>query len=550
MKKNYLFSLALSLLVSMSLIGENLVVNGNFESWDNATTPTSWSVYDNISQESAIVYEGTYSAAQLSDASSQKLRQDVVNIVGGQQYTISYYYLDNTDAARTRIWSYWMQDGTYLDDNEEELRPSTYSEDNSEWQLYTVTITAPLTANEFRFDVRTYKQDDLTGGTIYFDDFTISGEIVVYPEPSNYPTEFAATAAGLGVNVTWIESVGDQLPTGYLVLGEKIITKAFDVPVDGIPVENDLDWSDNKVAVNVGAGTGAYLFDGLETNSSYMFTIYPYTNLGTDINYKTDGAAPEATATTANLTSINIEGFDADLATWSWTPYNVLGDQVWEWADQYGNPPGCAKMTGYDGGAFDNEDWLISPVLDLNAYLSVTFGFEQARNYATNDGLFVLISTDYDGTSDPSTTGTWADISDLYTWHEGGWDFIDAGAADISAYSSATTYIAFVFTSTTDGSATWELDNLKVLGVLNTGIANNSITKLNVYPNPATSSINIVSDNEGDVKIMSTTGQLIIDSKIVAGSNIINIQSLVTGLYIVETVDNNGQKSVAKLMVK
>ena len=370
------------------------------------------------------------------------------------------------------------------------------------------------------------------------------------PEPSNYPTEFAANAAGLGISITWVDATGDQIPSGYLVLGEELVTRSFNIPVDGVPVENDLDWSDGNVSVNVLNGVGAYLFNGLNANSAYAFTIYPYTNAGENINYKTDGTAPEAIATTSNITVINEEGFDTELSTWTWVPYNVFGDQVWEWADTYGNPPGCAKMTGYDGGSFENEDWLISPALDLTGYNDITFGFEQARNYESNDGLFVKISTDYDGSSDPSTSGTWTDISDSYIWHEGGWDFIDAGSADISAYSSASTYIAFIFTSTTDGSATWELDNLKVLGVLNTGINSNNIQKLSIYPNPASGSINVNSDESGVIKIMSISGKLMIDSKIISGKNSIDIEALSSGLYIVETISNSGIKSIGKLTVR
>ena len=546
MKKNYLLSLALSLLVSMSLIGQNLVVNGDLEAWDDEITPTNWSKAENITQESTIVYAGTYSARHQSASGTQDFgHENITGIIEGGTYQFSYYYFDNDVNAKTRVWSKWQDaSGAQMGETIE----ADFSVDSPDWQYYNLEVIAPVGATQFYLEVRVYKEE-AEGGFVYYDDFSLTYDETTYPEPSNYPTEFVATAAGLGINVTWVASTGDQLPSGYLVLGEKLVTRSFDVPVDGVPVENDMDWSDNKVSINV-IGDVQVAFEGLETNTSYAFTIYPFTNSGTDINYKTDGAAPEATATTANLTSINAEGFDGDLATWTWTPYNVLGDQVWEWADTYGNPPGCAKMTGYDGGAFENEDWLISPALDLTEYNDITFGFEQARNYASNDGLFVKISTDYDGTSDPNTSGTWTDISDSYIWHEGGWDFIDAGSVDISAYSSATTHIAFVFTSNTDGSATWELDNLKVLGVLNTGINNNNIQKLSIYPNPATSSINIVSNQAGTIKITNVSGMLMIDNKLNAGSNTISIEDLSSGLYIIETIDDNGLRSIGKLTVR
>ncbi len=546
MKKTYLIVL-LTLVASVTLVSQNLVNNGTLENWDNASTPTSWDVFDNIAQESTTVYEGTYSAAQTSDDASQKFRQDVYNIIGGQEYVISYYYLDNSTSARTRIWSYWMEDGTYLDDNAEELRPSTYSEENPDWQHYSVTLTAPLNANEFRFDVRTYKQDGTYGGTIYFDDFSVSGDVVVYPEPSNYPTMFTATANGLSIDLSWDESVGDQLPTGYLVLGEKTSKALFDVPVDGTPVDNDLDWSDNKVSVNVSYGSGGYTFDGLETNGSYSFTIYPFTNSGSNIDYKTDGTAPTADATTSNISVINSETFDMDLG--SWTGYNVTGDQMWEWAD-FGNPPGCAKASGYDGSPIENEDWLISPELDLEGYTNITLGFDHARNFASNDGLFVMISTDYDGSSDPNTA-TWENLTASFTFpDQGSWTFIDAGIKDISSFASDATYIAFVYNSTTSDASTWEVDNIEVLGVLGTGISSNIESIVSVYPNPASDVLNIELEENSSVRLISLTGKVVMVSELVTGKNTLDVQQLPKGMYIVETKTKSGIISARKVSVK
>ena len=545
MKKNYLFSLALTLIVSFTLTGQNLVVNGDFENWTDGDAD-NWLADGGaieINQNTTTIQSGSSSCeATWTSQDNQYLTSDPFNVTTGIEINANFWVYDNDMAGRARLCIIYEGADNYYGE---------YSSDMDEWQQLVYTEFVPDGAISATFQIRFYDVSaDWDGdATVIVDNVVFEQNTSVYPEPSNYPTEFAATAAGLGINVTWIESTGDQLPTGYLVLGEKLVTRSFDVPVDGVPVENDMDWSDNKVSINV-TGDVQVTFDGLETNTAYAFTIYPFTNSGADINYKTDGSAPDATATTANLTTINGEGFDTELSTWTWVPYNVFGDQVWEWADTYGNPPGCAKMTGYDGGSFENEDWLISPALDLTGYNDITFGFEQARNYESNDGLFVKISTDYDGSSDPSTSGTWTDISDSYIWHEGGWDFIDAGSADISAYSSASTYIAFIFTSTTDGSATWELDNLKVLGVLNTGVNSNNIQKLSIYPNPASGSINVNSNESGVIKIMSISGKLMIDSKIITGKNSIDTETLSSGLYIVESISNSGIKSIGKLTVR
>ena len=45
------------------------------------------------------------------------------------------------------------------------------------------------------------------------------------------------------------------------------------------------------------------------------------------------------------------------------------------------------------------------------------------------------------------------------------WDFVNMGAIDLSAWKGQVVNIAFKYTSTTTGAATWELKNAKVLSV-------------------------------------------------------------------------------------
>ncbi len=167
--------------------------------------------------------------------------------------------------------------------------------------------------------------------------------------------------------------------------------------------------------------------------------------------------------------TLYFEEFTSDLG--ATTQYSVTGDnQVWEWAN-YGNPPGCSKMNGYDGGAQTNEDWLITNAIDCDNYINITLSFDHARNYADNSGLYVLVSNDYDGVSDPTTSGTWNDITSQFTFPDpGGWSFIDAGTVDISTYTGTTTYIAFKYTSDNSSAATWEVDNVKVEGELDISV--------------------------------------------------------------------------------
>ncbi len=162
-----------------------------------------------------------------------------------------------------------------------------------------------------------------------------------------------------------------------------------------------------------------------------------------------DGIIPE--------TGFFEEDFTSDLG--SFTAYNVNGPQEWEWAN-YDN--GCAVMSGYDGSDNANEDWLVSPQINLSEKSNVTMVIREAINYInSHDDMKVLVSTNYDGTSDPSTQGTWTELSGFNRPTGNSWDFVSSGDIDLSTYDGESSFfIAFKYISTTSGAATWEVGNI------------------------------------------------------------------------------------------
>ena len=120
-----------------------------------------------------IKHSGNNALKQVSASSTSKIQQEVA-ITGGKTYRISYWFLDNDTKASTRMWSSWISGSTVLTDNKAELQQEAYSKENADWQQVTLTLKAPVTADKFRFEVRTYKQSaDNLGGFIYYDDFEI-----------------------------------------------------------------------------------------------------------------------------------------------------------------------------------------------------------------------------------------------------------------------------------------------------------------------------------------------------------------------------------------
>jgi hypothetical protein len=456
MKKHLTIAIILLTAGFTSLFSQNLVVNGDLESWTGGV-PDGWDLYENISQESVNVHGGSYSAKHTSADGTMDFQQNFTGVQEGQEYTISYWYLDNDPEARHRIWSFWLSGGTAMANDADILRPSTYSTDNPDWQHFNVVLTAPEGADGFRFEVRVYKQDNIWGGAVYYDDFSFSGDIVVNPEPSNYPTDFAASANGLTANLGWTDSQGTDLPDGYIIMAG--INTSLPVPVDGTPVADDLDLTDGYGALNVEYGIEEGAFPNLEGNTTYYFTIYPYSNSGNNIDYKTDGTAPTASTSTGNTTVIEYEGFDDSWG--NWTTISVTGSQVWDRDNTYGisNTP-CARMSGFEGQPNENDDWLISPALDLDNYYNEALVFYTAMNY-TGPELELKISTDYDGGGDPYSAN-WTDVS--YTMSPGSWEWTESGTIDLSGYAGNSVYVAFKYTSNTTEAATWEVDEILITG--------------------------------------------------------------------------------------
>jgi hypothetical protein len=147
-----------------------------------------------------------------------------------------------------------------------------------------------------------------------------------------------------------------------------------------------------------------------------------------------------------------------------WNAYSVTGAQVWA-TTTYGNPAPGALMTGYSGGNKANEDWLISKKLDLTSYTSATLTFDTAAKYGGNN-LEIYISKNYSGSGNPSSA-TWTPLSANLSPVNGNFVWTNSGNIALNSFTgvgAGNVYIAFKYTSTTSAAASWELDNVKIIG--------------------------------------------------------------------------------------
>ena len=147
------------------------------------------------------------------------------------------------------------------------------------------------------------------------------------------------------------------------------------------------------------------------------------------------------------------------------TQVSVTGAEVWHWAT-YGTST-YAAMSGYSGGANNaNEDWLISPSLNLAGYSNVIMKFTSAMKFATaaDSSLRFYISSNY--TSGAPSTATWTQFNVANLPAGANWTFVPSGDIDLSAtgVTGANVHVAFKYTSSTAVAGSWELTNIVIKG--------------------------------------------------------------------------------------
>lgn len=435
------------------------------------------------------------------------------------------------------------------------LKTQTTLDDNGKWAITfnedgtaQVVAQGANTRNYMRFNPNVsnnapifgcYSETSTVGSLV---SFYKAGATQVIPEPSSYPTNFTAAVDEVDVTLTWTDATGAQLPAKYLVLAS---TGDITVPVDGTPVAN------GDLAMNVNYGVQTVTFPGLQGNTTYHFAIFPYTNSGSNIDYLTSGSYPTVNATTENINYLIYEDFDEDLGVFS--AYDVLGEQSWHQAVYQGTTT-YANMNGYSGQAYENEDWLIAEVPGMTdvQFTEIIMEFRTAMKFEGNP-LRVMVSGNYEMDSDPNAF-EWIDLTDAFDYSSGNFEWVESGKVNIInevgefANSGNSWYIAFVYTSTTDGASSWEIDYVKVSAQFVTSTNENTVAAISIYPNPAREQVAFVLDNDAEVSIYDMTGRKVSTTNVVAGNVQLNVSELVDGVYSVNIRFADGTSAVSKFV--
>ena len=163
--------------------------------------------------------------------------------------------------------------------------------------------------------------------------------------------------------------------------------------------------------------------------------------------------------------------FDSNFG--SFTTFSVSGEQTWAISYNTATMTGFANSTNYD-----NEDWLISPEIDLTNETAAGFSMNYIARYFSdiNSDITLQVSTDYKTGKSP-TNATWTAVQ--ATWTEGSdWNTFATTNVDISSYAGKKITVAIKYLSTSKKAGTLEIKSISITNKVegNTTPGNNTST--------------------------------------------------------------------------
>ncbi|MBL7765226.1 MAG: choice-of-anchor J domain-containing protein [Chitinophagaceae bacterium] len=261
------------------------------------------------------------------------------------------------------------------------------------------------------------------------------------------------------------------------------------------------------------------------------------------------------TASTVNppVTSLN-EPFTNCLypSLGSFTENSVIGTQTWRCSNFGRNDTDAVYVNGYAAGATnDNEDWLLTPAINVSAMSNPYFHFWSKKRFSGNNTKDVLISNNYTGIGDPNLA-TWTNLNINFSSMDT--IYIPFNNAALSAYKSTPFYVAFKYVSSSAGTADeWSIDDVSITdGPVSVRSFNGDELKITVLGTVSGHylplAINSQSNKDFSLRVMSMTGALLSEQKISVnqGKSNMNIElpALANGLYLLSVSDGVQQATL------
>lgn len=273
---------------------------------------------------------------------------------------------------------------------------------------------------------------------------------------------------------------------------------------------------------------------------SFVAALFAVVALNAQVLYENfDNGIPSTWSTIdVNQTGYPWEAVSQSLANVTDCPYTAdqfsygeTGDCAVSWSYY----PTAYTSQGFNGTSLDQNNYLISPAFTPVNGSTLSFYCMSFNGTQYPDAIMVKLSTgganesDFTVTLMPLTTVSWSE------WTE--------QTVDLSAYAGQNVRIAFVHQSNDKFGLL--LDEVSVSGT--SSIDENS-TSFSIFPNPATTVLNVNAEGYNTLEIVNLLGQTVYTAN--ATSNMqINVSNLNNGVYFVRMNGENGtatQKFIKK----
>ena len=253
---------------------------------------------------------------------------------------------------------------------------------------------------------------------------------------------------------------------------------------------------------------------------------------------------------------------DSSLSSGGWSQYSVIDDaHYWE-ADSYYNDY-FGKMSGYDDGAIENEDWLISPSFNANFLQNEILSFDNASGYYSQD-LELFYSDNYLGSGNPNNA-VWNQITGFNLSTDDDWEWQSSGNIDLSDITGESIHLGFKYISSDSYADTWELDNILLTANISSNVNKIKSNNINAfcYPIPFSDKLeinyNASSNTNTLIEIYNITGRLIKSinnynesegKNSYTWSSKNNLNKIMQGIYIIKITNGFDVQTIKTVKVK
>lgn len=322
------------------------------------------------------------------------------------------------------------------------------------FSLQTVDFTSITAANNNpNFKIRiTLSGATNASGNNRFDNFRVVGNL----------------ATSNNVSLTAVTNASESGTTGVIT-----VNLSAPAPAGGITVTYSRSGTATVTTDYTDASNGTITIpEGAASASINLVPVDDTEAEGTEtisctITSASGGFAYSTTPAVINLTdndgsvlyNYNFSACTAGLSD-GFTGFSVTGTEAWA-CTTFGQSGNAIQMNGFGAGAAqNNEDWVISPALDLSATNVPLLNFYSRTKFA-GPSLKLYVSTDYTGSGSPAAA-TWTELNGKFpATHSDAWTL--SSGINLSAFKQSAVYIAFVYTSNTAAASRWTVDNITVI---------------------------------------------------------------------------------------